>query len=80
MKLEWRHAGYQNPRLHYLYRGNYYFGLVSMLGNHGGPIRGYSVYLRVPDDYGSSRHKFQCIMPTLEEAKMVLQTLAGAQL
>lgn len=74
MNFEWRTGGYANPRLHYLYRGNYCLGLVSMLGNTD-HIRGYSVYLNVPES-----RMFQCIMPTLDEAKMVLQTLAGAQL
>ncbi len=76
MNFEWRTGGYDNPRLHYLYRGPFCLGMVSMIGNHGGPIRGYSVYLSKP----YAPNEFQCVMPTLDEAKMVLQTLAGAQL
>jgi hypothetical protein len=44
-----------------------------MLGNTDN-IRGYSVYLRTSEQ----GNKFQCVMPTLYEAKMVLQTIAGA--
>jgi hypothetical protein len=50
-----------------------------MLGNHGGPIRGYSVYQTSPLG-SSSAHTFLCVMPTLDEAKDFLQTIAGAQL
>lgn len=75
MTLEWKTGGYENPRLHYLYRGNYCLGLVSMLGNTDN-IRGYSVYLCTKEQ----GNKFQCVMPTLYEAKMLLQTIAGSQL
>lgn len=77
-EFEWKTGDYTNPRLHYLYRGNYCLGMVSMLGMLGTTdhIRGYSVYLSKP----YAPNEFQCIMPTLDEAKMVLQTLAGAQL
>ena len=80
MNFEWRTGGYDNPRLHYLYRGNHCLGTVSMLGNLD-HIRGYSVYLskRGPSN-GFSANQFQCIMPTLDEAKDLLQPITGAQL
>jgi hypothetical protein len=79
-ELEWRTGPYYNPRLHYLYRGRRCLGLVSMLGSPDN-IRGYSVYLCGQGATSTiSANDFQCVMPTLEEAKMVLQTLAGAQL
>ena len=80
MNFEWRHGQYKNPRLYYLYHGNYCLGMVSMLGNTD-HIRGYSVYLNKAESrLALASNEFQCVMPTLDEAKMVLQTLAGAQL
>ncbi len=79
-ELTWLPPDYNYPRLHHLYRGNRCVGMVSMLGNTDN-IRGYSVYLREQGvSPGFVSTTFQCIMPTLDEAKMVLQTLAGAQL
>lgn len=78
-ELIWRHGHYKNPRLHYLYRGNDCLGMVSMLGNHGGPIRGYSVYQQT-NDFDVPPSTFLCVMPTLDEAKEFLQTIVGAQL
>ena len=78
-ELNWIRPDYTNPRLHSLYRGNRCVGMVSMLGNTDN-IRGYSVYLREQGvSAGFTNNTFQCVMPTLDEAKMVLQTLAGAQ-
>ena len=77
-ELEWRTGNYANPRLYYLHRGNFCLGLVSMLGGFGAPVLGYSVYQT--DGGNSSPNTFICIMPTLDEAKLVLQTIAGAQL
>ena len=78
-ELEWVQPNYNHPRTHSLYRGNRRVGMVSMLGNTDN-IRGYSVYLceqRV--SAGFTNNTFQCVMPTLDEAKLVLQTLAGSQ-
>jgi hypothetical protein len=78
-ELIWRHGHYVNPRLHYLYRGNDCLGMVSMLGNHNGPIRGYSVYQQT-NGFEAVPCKFLAVMPTLDEAKDLLQTITGAQL
>ena len=80
MTLEWQHGNWKNPRLHYLYRGGdaIYCGMVSMLGDPNMP-RGYSVYQNNMNR-GGGTHEYITTVPTLDEAKMLLQTIAGAQL
>jgi hypothetical protein len=50
-----------------------------MLGNHNGPIRGYSVYQQT-NGFEAVPCKFLAVMPTLDEAKDLLHTITGAQL
>jgi hypothetical protein len=75
-ELIWRHTQYENPRLHYLYRGNNCLGMVSRVKDGA-----YGVYQNQAMGVSSySANTFLCMMPTLDEAKDFLQTIAGAQL
>lgn len=78
MNLEWRTA-YDNPRLHYLYRGKKFLGLVGRLGT-GENAKGYSVFRATRGNSEFSNHDYLTTTPTLDEAKGLLQTIAGSQL
>ncbi|MFM7008824.1 MAG: hypothetical protein ACKO0Z_05760 [Betaproteobacteria bacterium] len=67
-----------NPRMHYLYRGHAFLGLVSMVGTPG-TLKGYSVYVRrEEDDTSVLQNAYITTVSTLDEAKGLLETIAGA--
>jgi hypothetical protein len=75
MTLHWK-TEHDNPRLHYLYYGNKSKGMISRVRDNA-----YGVYQVKP--LGTSAflaNEFVCMMPTLDEAKDLLQTITGAQL
>jgi hypothetical protein len=75
MTLHWK-TEYDNPRLHYLYYGTKHKGMISRVRDNA-----YGVYQAKPlgiDEFVAN--EFVCMMPTLDEAKDLLQTITGAQL
>lgn len=72
-ELIWRHAAYENPRIHGLYRGRQEVGMVSRVSDNA-----YGVYQRA-HPYSPGANEFVCVVPTLDEAKGLLETIAGSQ-
>ena len=72
-ELLWRHARYVNPRIHALYRDDKEVGMVCWLRDNA-----YSVYQRA-QPHSLTSNEFVCIVPTLDEAKGLLETLVGSQ-
>ena len=73
-ELRWETATFARPRIHYLYRGATCFGMAY----RENPQR-FAVYQKTLIGTANHVHIRLCSVPTLEEAKQVLQTIAGSQ-